>query len=153
LNIRPHNGPLFCPGFSGKNSWRYVAFFGSIGLFISQPSCAKIERNDNTHLVKEQNAMDFLSESFVNLPNNSCMQQILRFGYIHSVFLFAIEHRLGEIKELSNKERVALLHARSVFKQGLAPFLPGFPIANSVFGTTDLWQELEEKKRAYQMRP
>lgn len=114
---------------------------------------AQSQKNDDTHLVAVLDTMDLLLESVFALPNNACLQEMLRFGYIHAIFLLATQHKLGESKNISIAEKKELVAASKVFQKAIKPFLAGYPIANSMFGTTDLWQDLEEQRRTYQMMP
>ena len=137
-----------------KNYTTSIFLLGFIFAICSASSCYGVyKKNDDAHLVSVLDPMDFCLESIVAVPNNACLQQLLRFGYVQSIFLLATEHKLGESKNLSIAEKQALLVAKSTFQKALRPFLAGYPIANSMFGTTELWQELEEQRRTYQMMP
>lgn len=134
-----------------KNILRGLFFW--LGLGHLQCFEAALGQNDDTHLKKPLSPMDFYLESVTALPNNACLQNLFRFGYIHSVLIMAMAHKLSENKKLSDKDIKELRDAKRIFEQALKPFSSGYPIANAMFGTTSLWQDMEEQRRTYQRMP
>jgi len=125
----------------------------SIAVFLSIVTCCRCEprKNDDSHLNTLLTPLDFVFQRIVAVPNNAFLQQVLRFGYTQSLFLFAVNHRLAELKRLPLEEKKRLLIARAVFSKAVEPFLVAFPVINSVAGTTDLFQVLDTERREYQM--
>ena len=122
-------------------------------VFLSIFSCCRCapHKNDDSHLNTLLTPLDFIFQRIVAVPNNAFLQQILRFGYTQSLFLFAVNHRLAELKRLPLAEKKSLLAARAIFSKAVKPFLVAFPVINSVAGTTDLFQVLDTERREHQM--
>jgi hypothetical protein len=132
-----------------------MAFFYlfSMTIFLSIVSCCRCapHKNDDYHLNIRLTPLDFIFQRIVAVPNNAFLQQVLRFGYTQSLFLFAVNHRLAELKRLPLEEKKRLLVARAIFSKAVEPFLVAFPVVNSVAGTTDLFEVLDTQRREYQM--
>ncbi len=134
------------------NRFAFVYIF-LITVFLSHFDCCRCapHRNDDSHLNTLLTPLDFIFQRIVAVPNNAFLQQVLRFGYTHSLFLFAVNHRLAESKKMSLEEKKRLLAARAVFLKAVQPFLVAFPVINSVAGITDLFQVLDTERRDHQM--
>lgn len=122
-------------------------------VFLSIFSCCRCApyKNDDSHLNTLLTPLDFVFQRIVTVPNNAFLQQVLRFGYTESLFLFAVNHRLAESKRLPLAEKKRLLAARAIFSKSVQPFLVAFPVINAVAGTTDLFQVLDTERREHQM--
>ncbi len=122
-------------------------------VFLSIFNCCRCapHKNDDFHLNTLLTPLDFVFQRIVAAPNNAFLQQVLRFGYTHSLFLFAVNHRLAELKRLPLAEKKRLLAARDLFSKAVQPFLVAFPVINSIAGTTDLFQVLDTERREHQM--
>ena len=94
---------------------------------------------------------DFIFQKVCIAPNNAFLNQLLRFGYIHSVLLFAITHQLSESKALTEEKKQDLMRAKEMFTQTLQPFFVAFPVANAMAATTDLFEVLDTQRREKQM--
>ena len=143
-----HLSRVFCP------ITRFAFFYiFLLTVFLSIFSCCRCapHKNDDSHLNTLLTPLDFVFQRIVAVPNNAFLQQVLRFGYTESLFLFAVNHRLAELKRLPLAEKKRLLAARAVFSKSVQPFLVAFPVINAIAGTTDLFQVLDTERREHQM--
>lgn len=128
-------------------------YIGLISVFVSVFSICRADphKNDDTHLTAPLTPLDFLYERVIAVPNNTFLQQLLRFACTQALFLFATTHQLAESNNLSPEKRKQLIQAKAVFTRAIQPFLVAFPVLNAMAGTTDLFQALDTERREHQI--
>ncbi len=107
-------------------------------------------RNDENHLYAPYTPEDFCMGAFHKIANNFSEVTLFRFAETHALFLFAIHDRLTKGKNLSNKERLALIQAKKIIHKAMKPFLVAAPISRTM--TIDFWERFNDEKQQYQLR-
>jgi len=145
------NNPQKRGFYPTKRSAFFYVFLLTVFLSIFYCCRCAPHKNDDSHLNTLLTPLDFIFQRIVAVPNNAFLQQVLRFGYTQSLFLFAVNHRLAELKRLPLAEKKRLIAARAIFSKAVQPFLVAFPVVNAIAGTTDLFQVLDTERREHQM--
>ena len=118
---------------------------------ISHDPVRAENRNSRSRLVAPLTYQDFLLAGVMDSPTHTLMHSLLRLGYVYALMLQAIDLKLQSGDIGSNPSRADLLKARKVFSRLMQPFLVGYPVANTILGTTEAGLLLLQDQMDYSM--